>query len=161
MLTASSIVVALALSATAGVTATESTAPAAAPVALSEAVKSVPVPPAVSPARPRVEAWMVDRLERRPAALPVLYGSLGTLNVLDAYSTRRAIDAGAYEANPLMRQAAGSMGSLLAVKAASTAAAIYFSERAWKKNRKGAVIVMAIANGVTAAIVARNLRNAR
>jgi hypothetical protein len=50
---------------------------------------------------------------------------------------------------------------MIAVKAASTAASIYFTERAWKKNRKGAIVLMAVVNGVTAAVAARNLHNAR
>jgi hypothetical protein len=50
---------------------------------------------------------------------------------------------------------------MLAVKAVSTAASIYFAERAWKKNRKGAIVLMAAINGVTAAVVAHNLRPAR
>jgi hypothetical protein len=41
--------------------------------------------------------------------------------------------------------------------------AIYFAERAWKKNRKGAIILMAVINGATAAVAARNInmRNTR
>jgi hypothetical protein len=107
------------------------------------------------------EAWMVDRAESRPAALPAMYAALGALNAFDVYSTRRAIGAGATEANPLMRRAAGSSGAMLAVKALSTAGTIYFAERAWKKNRKGAMVLMAAINGVTAAIAMRNVRNAR
>jgi hypothetical protein len=43
----------------------------------------------------------------------------------------------------------------------STVGSIYFTERAWKKNRKGAVVLMAVVNGVTAAVVANNLKVAR
>lgn len=110
---------------------------------------------------PRVEQWMLDRPERRPAALPLMYVTLGALQGLDVYSTRRALAAGADEANPLMRKAAGSSGAMLAVKALSTAGTVYFVERAWKKNRKGAVITMAIINGAMAAIAANNMRNAQ
>lgn len=106
------------------------------------------------------EAWMLDG-PRRPAALPIMYATLGALQALDVYSTRRAIGAGAREANPLMRSAAGGSGTMLAVKALSTAGTIYFTERAWKKSRKGAIVLMAAINGVTAAIAARNIRNAR
>jgi hypothetical protein len=102
-----------------------------------------------------------DLKPKRPSALPVLYGSLGALQALDVYSTRRALRAGAREANPLLASAAGSSGTMLAVKAVSTATSIYFAERAWKKNRKGAVVLMAVINGVTAAVVARNFRHAR
>jgi hypothetical protein len=111
--------------------------------------------------RPRVERWMVDRQESRPAALPLMYATLGALNALDVYSTRHALAAGAREANPLMDRASGNAGAMMAVKAASMAGTIYFTERAWKKNRKGAIITMAIINGATAAIVANNLRNAK
>jgi hypothetical protein len=107
------------------------------------------------------EAWRMDVPQKRPAALPVLYATLGALQAFDVYSTRRAIDAGAYEANPLMERAAKNGGTMLALKALSTAGTIYFTERAWKKNRKGAIVLIAAINGMTAAISARNLRNAR
>ncbi|CAN5666493.1 hypothetical protein BH23ACI1_BH23ACI1_32220 [soil metagenome] len=101
------------------------------------------------------------RFDRRPAALPAMYATLGALQALDIYSTRQALGAGAHEANPLMGKAAGNTGAMLAVKALSTAGTIYFVERAWKKNRKGAIITLAIINGATATIAAHNLRNAR
>ena len=107
------------------------------------------------------ERWMLDRTVRRPASIPVLYGTLGALQALDIYSTRRALRTGGTEVNPLMKDASGSQAGMFAAKALSTAGAIYFTERAWKKNRKGAVVLMAVVNGVTAAVVARNLRNAR
>jgi hypothetical protein len=104
---------------------------------------------------------MVDTTVKRPAALPVLYTTFSALQLADAYSTRRALKSGAVELNPLMKGAAGNTGTMYAVKAASAVASIYLAEKAWKKNRKGAVILMAVVNGVTAAVVARNLRNAR
>jgi hypothetical protein len=124
-------------------------------------------PPAVRIAPPEVVAaaptprWMVDAPDKRPAGLSALYVTFGALQMTDAYTTRRAIRSGAVEANPLMKGAARNTGTLYAVKAASTAVSIYLAEKAWKKNRKGAVILMAVVNGVTAAVVARNLRNAR
>ena len=60
-----------------------------------------------------------------------------------------------------MRGAAGSSGTMLAAKALSTADTIYFAERMWKKNRKGAMILLAVVNGATAAIAVRNMRNAK
>jgi hypothetical protein len=107
------------------------------------------------------EAWMLDRPEVRPAALPALYATLGALQAFDVYSTRRALSVGAREANPLMRAPVGNSGAMLAVKALSTAGTIFFTERAWKKNRKGALILMAAINGVHVAMVARNLSHAR
>ena len=114
--------------------------------------------PALEPAP---EAWMLDRKVSRPGALYVLYGMLGALQGLDVYSTRRALDRGGSEINPIVKNAVGSQPAMLAVKAVSTASSIYFTERTWKKNRKGALILMTVVNGVTAAVVARNLKNAR
>jgi hypothetical protein len=122
---------------------------------IGRAVKTIPVRATSS------ETWMLDLPERRPAALPAMYATLAALNALDAYSTRRAVGMGAREVNPLMKKAAGSSGTMLAMKALSTAGTIYFTERAWKKNRKGAVILLALVNGTMAAITARNFRNAQ
>ena len=103
--------------------------------------------------------WAFDA--KRPAALPAMYAGFGALQALDIYSTRRAIAGGAAEMNPLLAPGARNTAAMAAVKAASTAASIYFVERAWKRNRKGAVVLMGVLNGVTAAVVARNLQNAR
>ncbi|HZB25060.1 MAG TPA: DUF5658 family protein [Vicinamibacterales bacterium] len=154
MIAASALIVAALSAASAGTGATdaprqEAIAPLAAAVAAAPALATGPEP------------WMFDRKVRRPAAVSVMYGTLGALQALDVYSTRRALNHGGTEANPLVRPAAGSTAAMSAVKAASTAASIFFAERAWKKNRKGAVVLMAIVNGATAAVVARNLRNAR
>lgn len=130
-------------------------APAIPPATLRKAVLTTAVTEVRVP-----EAWTLDRRETRPALLPALYASLAALQVYDVYSTRRALGAGAHEGNPLMRKA-GNSGAMLAVKALSTAGTIYFTERAWKKNRKGALIMMAALNGATAMIAARNLRNAK
>ena len=90
-----------------------------------------------------------------------MYASYGALQVLDAYSTRRALDGHAHEVNPLMMPAARNTAALLAVKSATTAVSIYFAERAWKKNRKGTVVLMAVLNGVTSAVAVHNLQHKR
>jgi hypothetical protein len=59
----------------------------------------------------------------------------------------------------LMRS--GNTAAAIGIKAATGAATIYFAERAWKKNRVGAIVLMAALNGATAAIAARNAHNAR
>lgn len=107
------------------------------------------------------EAWMVDRRETRPLALPAMYATLGAMQAFDVYSTRRAVSRGANEANPLVRPTVGNSSIMLAAKALSTAGTIYFAERAWKKHRVGAVVLMAAINGVTGAIAIRNIRNGR
>ena len=132
------------------------------PVAGAQTLKAAAaVPDVLLPSGAAKPRWMVDAPEKRPGALPVLYATFGALQMADAYSTRRAISAGAVEANPLMKTASGSSGTMYAVKAASAAGSIYLAEKLWKKNRKGAVVLMTIVNGVTAAVVAKNLRNGR
>lgn len=128
------------------------------PAVLTAAAHSA-VPASSDPFRP-APAWMADG-PARPKGLTPMYATLGVLQALDIYSTRRAIAAGSGEVNPVMRDASQSSAGMMAVKALSTAGSIYFAERAWKKNRKGAMILMAAINGVTAAVVANNLRNAR
>jgi uncharacterized protein DUF5658 len=132
--------------------------------AAPHATPATPLAAAVAAApalEPTIETWMLDRHASRPGTLHLLYGTLGALQALDVYSTRRAMSAGANEVNPVVNKASGNQAAMLAVKALSTVGSIYFAERAWKKNRKGAVVLMAVVNGVTAAVVARNLRNAR
>jgi hypothetical protein len=95
---------------------------------------------------------------RRPAALTGLYGGFIGLQVLDARTTAGALRRGGHETNPLVGHGPGAMW---AVKAASTASTIFFVERIWKKNRVGAVLVMAGINGAYAAIAAHNAKQGR
>ena len=114
-------------------------------------------PAADSPAV--VERWMVDQPAAKvPTSVKALFGSYAMLQGLDMYSTSVALKAGAREANPLMQ---ASMGQALGVKAAMSVATYYVVHKMSKKNRKGAIVTMAILNGVTAAVVANNLRNSR
>jgi hypothetical protein len=98
---------------------------------------------------------------RRPAPLVPLYASLAVLQGLDIYTTSSAISRGAVEANPGMKAVAGNAWASTAVKAAATAGSIYFIERAWKQNRKGAVILATVINAATAAVVAHNTQTGR
>ena len=92
----------------------------------------------------------------RPAPLVGLYISLASLQALDITSTRRALNAGGVEANPLLEPFAGSPLAMLALKAGVTGAAIYASERLWKKNRVAAVLTMIGLNAAHGAVVAHN-----
>lgn len=104
-------------------------------------------------------AWAFDHPERRPIALPALYAGYAVAETMDLIATRRAIAAGAAEANPVMR--GGNTGAMIAVKAAAGASTIFFSERAWKKNRAGAILLMVALDGATSAIAAHNMQIAR
>jgi hypothetical protein len=92
----------------------------------------------------------------RPLALPPLYASFAALQVYDGYSTMAGLKRGAGEANPMMQSIVGSPAKFWATKAVTTAAAVVIAERMWKTNKVGAIVTMAIANGVSAAIAARN-----
>jgi Domain of unknown function (DUF5658) len=94
---------------------------------------------------------------RRPPALVPLYGSLIALQGADVYFTSRAVSNGAREVNPIVKPVAGRTAAAAAVKAGTTALAIYFVERAWRQNRKGAIVVAAVLNAATAAVVVHNV----
>lgn len=98
---------------------------------------------------------------QRPAALPALYISLGALQALDIYSTSAALKVGAREANPAASPFAGNAGALISMKAVTTASTIFFAERLWKKNKMGAIVMLAAVNGATAAVSIHNMRNAQ
>ena len=95
---------------------------------------------------------------KRPILLTALYVGLGVTQALDLYSTRLALSRGARETNPLMAGAMRNQGSAIAVKLATTAGTIYFAEKLRKKSPIAAIFVTAAINGVTAAVVANNMR---
>jgi hypothetical protein len=131
-----------------------------------------PVAPAVSPTAaltsPRAEEVAlqdqvgIDRVTPRSSgsrgALLPLYVSFAALQVLDAQTTIAALDRGATEANPLMRGIAGNRAALFAVKAGTTAGAIYLAERLRTHSRVSAVLLMAGFNSLYATVVAHNSR---
>lgn len=98
---------------------------------------------------------------RRPDALMPLYLSYATLQALDIHSTMRALDRGAVEANPLMKDLTASPASLVAVKAAGAAGVLYTTEQLWKKNPTAAVVFMIAANSAMAWVVQHNYRAGR
>jgi Domain of unknown function (DUF5658) len=93
----------------------------------------------------------------RPAALPALYAGSAALQAFDAFSTMKALRQGATEANPVMRGVVGNPAMLIGVKAGVTAASILAAERLWRQHHQmHAVILMAVSNGVMAAVAAHN-----
>jgi hypothetical protein len=94
--------------------------------------------------------------EKRPAALVPLYIAFTALQVLDAHSTLNATTSGADEANPMMRSAAVSPTTMLALKAAATTGVVMLSEKLWRRNRAAAVLTMIGLNTAYAVIAAHN-----
>jgi hypothetical protein len=113
---------------------------------------------AAKASEPTVTLWTLSQTPKRPGMLPVLYGTYAGLQVMDIVSTRKAIAAGAREANPLMPQ--GGMAATVGIKAASGVGMVFVAEKMWKKHRTGAIVLMAAMNGVSAAVVSHNNRNA-
>jgi Domain of unknown function (DUF5658) len=98
----------------------------------------------------------------RPTLLPALYVAQGALQAMDVHSTYSAIDGGAHEANPVMKNVVGNKSAMVAVKAGVAASTIWLAESMWKRgNRVGALITMIAANSVTGVIVAHNYKLAR
>ena len=107
-----------------------------------------------------VTLWSMSQApSKRPVILPVLYGSYGLLQAMDIVSTKKAIAAGAQEANPLAK--GGNLGSTIAIKAGTGAVTFFAAEKLWKKSRVGAIALMVAANGLSAVVVSHNLGNAR
>ena len=98
---------------------------------------------------------------KRPGLLPALYVTLGAVQAWDLYSTSLALKAGAHEANAAAAPFASNKGSMLGLKAATMAGTILCAEKMWKKNRVGAIVMMAAINGATAAVAMHNMQNAR
>jgi Domain of unknown function (DUF5658) len=94
---------------------------------------------------------------KRPAVLAPLYLSYGVLQVMDVATTTAALTGGAgREGNPAMQRVVEHPVAFVAVKAGSTAATIWVSERMWKHNRAAAIAVMAGMNVALAVIVRHN-----
>ena len=136
-------------------------APAAAgqisiPVAFTQAVIP-PAPAAAASAQAPLWTTRVLTESKRPASLIPMYASFALLQGLDYHSTTSAVSSGAgREGNPVMGSVVGNKGAFLALKAASTAGVVLMGEKLWKKNRAGAIVFMAVANGVMASVVAHN-----
>lgn len=115
-------------------------------------------------------AYQEDRAPRivltTPAALPApahppalvpLYVGLSVLQAYDGYSTIRGVRGGYVETNPLVGGLASRPALFWSVKAASTAVSIYLAEQYLRDHHpKKAVAVMIVANGLMAAVAARN-----
>ena len=110
---------------------------------------------AAQPATDRAVSLTEVKAER-PAALIPLYLSQAALQGADLYTTRRALNAGHIEANPVFKNA--SFGTMVGAKVAATAASIFIAEKLWKRNRYAAIGVMVITNIGMSAVVANNYR---
>lgn len=137
--------------------------------ALTSALATAPAPSlsgtpwAIEP--DQVEAPPVDvresatpRSRPRPGVLLPLYLSFGALQVADAYSTLRAVGAGATELNPVFRQAVHRPAAFVALKAGMAASTVLLTEKFRASHPTGAVVLMVVLNSVYATLVTHNYR---
>ena len=96
---------------------------------------------------------------KRPALLIPLYAANATLHGLDLWTTRRALDAGHREGNPLFEDA--SFKTMTGAKIAASAATMFAVEKLWRKNRVAAVSLMLVTNVGLTAVAAHNYRLAQ
>ncbi len=133
------------------------------PAFAADATDSAQVAPGITLSAPAVTGPRVQlplRLQpamapTRPAALPALYVGLVVGQAYDVYSTRRALAAGATEANPIMQ---GGGARFWTMKAIGTVVPIVIAERMWKKNKVGAIVMMVVTNTLMATVAVNNTR---
>jgi hypothetical protein len=87
---------------------------------------------------------------------PALYAGLTALQALDVHSTLRAVDAGNYETNPLVRWGMDHPVALISMKAAASAMTVYVAERIRAHHPKHATVFMAAVNAAYALVVVHN-----
>ena len=92
----------------------------------------------------------------RPSILPALYAGSAILQAYDAYSTLKALNLGAVEANPIAQGVVGNPALFIGVKAAVSAASILVAEKMWKNHHKVAAIATMVATNSIMAMVAAN-----
>lgn len=115
----------------------------------------------VAPSAAVARAWAKESALESKRSTPVLFGlyaSYGVLQGLDSYSTHRALQAGATEANPLMK---GGVMKNAAFKLATGALTIGAVKLMEKKSKKAAVVTMIVLNTALAGVVMNNMKNAR
>jgi len=91
-------------------------------------------------------------------AFPLLASTYVTLNAVDVYTTTRAVQSGASEANPIVSPFAGSPVALGVLKAASTTATILAARQLWKKHPAAAIALLIGANAGMSFVVIHNAR---
>lgn len=127
----------------------------------AEKEANAPAAPAERSIMPASIAGTYQPEMKRPALLPAMYAGFVATQAWDIYTTSAALKNGAYEANPIAASFAGNNAKMIGLKAATTASTIFFVERMWKRNRVGAVVLLAAINGATAAVAMHNAGNAR
>ena len=104
----------------------------------------------------------LPRESNRPSALMLsLYASTAALQMLDVHSTMTALDNGAVEANPLMKNVAGNKAAFVALNAGVAVSTILAARNMAKRNKVAAIATLIAVNSAYAFIVSHNYKVAR
>jgi hypothetical protein len=104
----------------------------------------------------------LPRASNRPSALMMsLYASTAALQMLDVHSTITALDNGAVEANPLMKNVAGNKAAFVALKAGVAVTTILATRNMAKRNKVAAIATLIAVNSAYAFVVSHNYKVAR
>jgi hypothetical protein len=104
----------------------------------------------------------LPRVSNRPSALMMsLYASTAALQMLDVHSTITALDNGAVEANPLMKNVAGNKAAFVALKAGVAVTTILATRNMAKRNKVAAMATLIAINSAYAFVVSHNYKVAR
>lgn len=147
--------VALAQVLTPGVERPFTAEPAPTLAAQAQAVARQETPRLVAPSRQELYTL------REPAWFTSVHVATALMQVLDAHSTFKAIDAGAVEANPLLKAVGGNRAAFSAIKAGVAGSLIWGTHSMAKSHPLRALIVAGAVNSVYATIAARNYGIAR
>jgi hypothetical protein len=128
------------------------------PAPLPSAAGDIVVPDERTDLRQPPNSRAVETGSSRLGVFLPLYASFAGLQVLDAHSTLRALNAGGSERNPLLRDIAGRPAALFALKAGVTASTILLTEKLRVKNRVGAIVLMVALDSAYAMVVVHNYR---
>jgi hypothetical protein len=104
-----------------------------------------------------------DQTESRPSRVLItsLFVTTAVMQGLDTHSTFKALDAGAVEANPLMRPLVNHRGAFVALKVGMAAGLIYAGHHLYKKNKVAGALALAAVNAAYGLIALRNYDVAR
>jgi hypothetical protein len=104
----------------------------------------------------------LPRPSNRPSVLMMsLYASTAALQMLDVHSTMTALDNGAVEANPLMKNLAGNKAGFVALKAGVAVSTILATRNMAKRNKVAAIATLIAINSAYAFVVSHNYKVAR
>jgi hypothetical protein len=90
-----------------------------------------------------------------------LYASTAAMQMLDVHSTISALDNGAVEANPLMKNMAGNKAAFVALKAGVAVTTILATRNMAKRNKVAAIATLVAVNAAYAFVISHNYKVAR